>query len=290
MSSGPVVGDLVGRLVGRRVAGRAGDGADVEAVAAVAVVGLPGRVGRRHEHLRVARVVAHDEHDLAVAAGVVAHQVGDVDARDRRARNGPRTRDRPVAAVDQAGGRVGAAGGLGRRTGRRQVRGDQTRAIAAVVPQAQDVDVVVRGRRLDLERDRLALVHALRRRVALDRGIAVAVDLPVGRVLAGLRVLAGHRVRHGRRARRRVGRRRRPCKSDDREHDHRQAHPEPSYPSPAAVVFGQDRLLRGIHTSEQRIERGGTPAGLGGIEDEIRGRANFGASPVRALLSVVQAS
>ena len=87
----------------RRVAGRAGDGARVEAVAAVGVVGLPGRVGGLDEDVRVARVVAHDEHDVAVAAGVVADELRDVDAGDRRARDGPGRRLGPVAAVDQPG-------------------------------------------------------------------------------------------------------------------------------------------------------------------------------------------
>ena len=102
---GPVVGDLVGGLVGGGIAGRAGHRALVEAVAAVGVVGLPGRVGGLQQDVRVARVVAHDEHDLAVAARVVADEMGDVHARDRGARHGPRPRHGPVAAVDEPGGR-----------------------------------------------------------------------------------------------------------------------------------------------------------------------------------------
>src|SRR5207342_1780423 len=101
---GPVVGDLVGGLVGGGIAGRAGHRALVEAVAAVGVVGLPGGVGGLDQDVRVVRVVVHDEDDLAVAARVVADEVGDVHARDRRARDGPRPRHGPVAAVDEPGG------------------------------------------------------------------------------------------------------------------------------------------------------------------------------------------
>ena len=40
----------------------------VEAVAAVLVIGLPRRIGRLHDQVRRARVVPHDEEDMAGAA------------------------------------------------------------------------------------------------------------------------------------------------------------------------------------------------------------------------------
>ena len=141
-----------------------------------------------------------------VAAGVVADQVGDVDAGDRGARDRPRCATRPSCRSRSSpvvGERL--ARGLGRASpvGARFAR-DQPRAVAAVVAQPQDVDVVVRGRRLDLEGDRLALVDAHRRREALDRRVAGAVDLPVARAAPGLRVLARDRVDDRRRAGRRL--------------------------------------------------------------------------------------
>ena len=60
----------------------------------------------------MALVVAHDEGDVARAARVVAHEPGDVDAGDRVRRHGPGRGLGPVAAVDQARGRVVQAGRL----------------------------------------------------------------------------------------------------------------------------------------------------------------------------------
>ena len=60
-----VVGDLEGTLVAAGVARWAERVAPVQAVAPVGVVRLPGRIRGLHEHVGVARVVAHDELDLA---------------------------------------------------------------------------------------------------------------------------------------------------------------------------------------------------------------------------------
>jgi hypothetical protein len=76
----------------------------------------------------------------------------------------------------------------------------ETGAVAAVVAEAQDVEVVGAGGRLDLEVDRVALVDAHLRREALQRLVAVLVDLPLARRRAGLGVLAGDLIGHGRRA------------------------------------------------------------------------------------------
>ena len=108
----PVVAHLVGAS---RIDART---AVVEAVAAVAVVGLPGRIGGLEEHVRLMRVVADDEDDVAGAAAgetaICARQLREVDARGRACR-GPERRRSPGAAVHEAGRIVCAAGGLGLR-------------------------------------------------------------------------------------------------------------------------------------------------------------------------------
>ena len=91
-------------------------------------------------------VVADDERDLALAAGVVARQVGDVDAGDRGARHGPGRATRPSCRSRSArwSENVWHAGWVEVPVGAR-FDGDQPRAVAAVVAEAQDVDVVVRA-------------------------------------------------------------------------------------------------------------------------------------------------
>ena len=68
--------------------GRRRRAADVEAVAAVRVVGLPRRVRRLHDHVGRARVVAHDEEEVAGARPVVAHGFREIDAGRHRRRRG----------------------------------------------------------------------------------------------------------------------------------------------------------------------------------------------------------
>ena len=146
----PVVGDLDAPLYAVGLPGRAVRRARVEAVAAVGVVGLPRLVRRLEDDVGVARVVADDEQDLAAAAGVVADQVREVDARTPRSLGTAQDADtRPVAAVDQArSAGVGQARGLGlrQRRRRRACRGDLAGTVALVVADPQDVDVV-RARR-----------------------------------------------------------------------------------------------------------------------------------------------
>ena len=114
---GAVVGDRERGLVALRVARRARRGARVQAVAAVLVVGLPRRVGGPDEHVRVRRVVADDEGDLARAAVVVAYEP----ARCRRRRprwTGPSTtptrpscRSRSAPSPSRSGRRAGSGAG-----------------------------------------------------------------------------------------------------------------------------------------------------------------------------------
>ena len=89
-------------------------------------------------------VVADDEDDVALAGGaVLAHEVGEVDARRRVGGNVPGRRLSPVAAVDETGGGVLVAVGLVLRQGSRRLDGvDLAGAVAAVVAEAVDVEAV----------------------------------------------------------------------------------------------------------------------------------------------------
>ena len=139
------------RAVVAHLVGTAGGRSEVEAVAAVGVVGLPGEVRGLIEEIGGARVVAHHEDDVARAAvlRIFAHELGDVDARGARRRNAPRRRYRPVAAVDETGADVGQALRLALRQRHGGLHGrDQARAEAAVVADAIDVETVVGRRRV----------------------------------------------------------------------------------------------------------------------------------------------
>ena len=183
----PVVADLVRTAVRR---------AGVQAVAAVVVVGLPGGVGGLEQQRRRARVIAHDEDDVTRTAVVGAHELGEVDARDRRRGHRPAARHGPVAAVDQTGGRVVEAVRLVlRQCGRRIHARHLARAEAAVVAHAVDVEAVGRRVGADLERDRGAAVHADVGRETLDARVATARDVPLARRTAGEAVLRDDRIR-----------------------------------------------------------------------------------------------
>ena len=125
----------------------------VEAVAAIVVVGLPGRVRCLEQHTGRAGVVAHDEHDMAGAASVGSDHLGKVDAGGGIGRHRPRSRHRPVAAVDQPGRRVVQATALRLREccGGHNTGGDLAGAVAAVIPHAIDVEAIARRAGIDLE-------------------------------------------------------------------------------------------------------------------------------------------
>jgi hypothetical protein len=240
----PVVADLVAA---------ADDAvADVEAGAAEGVVGLPGLVRGLEEHRRVPLVVAHDEVDVAVAVDAVAHEMGDVEPGDGGRRDRPGGRLGPVAAVGQAARRLGQAGRLqGRR--RCRERRDQPRAVALVVADPEDVDVVRaadrgagRIRVVDLEVDGLPVVDADLGREALQRRVAGAADLPDAGRLAGLRVLADDRVGAGTAGIRRggsAGDRADPRRADHRRHDDERPEPAGSHRcAPGATAEATGRL------------------------------------------------
>ena len=200
----PVVGHRGGALVGLGGPRGAVVAALVQAVAGSAgpgVVGLPRLVVGLEQDVGVAGVVADDERDQAAAAGVVTHQVRDVQPGHGCARHRPRRRHRPVAAVDEPGGLgvVDARGlSLRQRGGRQHVRDHLARAVALVVADAQDVDVVRRRRGVDLEGFGLPHVHAHRGGEALDRRVPRAVYLPVAGRVTRQGVLASDHAGHRR--------------------------------------------------------------------------------------------
>src|SRR4051794_18398958 len=213
----------------------------------------------------MARVVADDKEDLARAAGVVANEMRDVQPGDGVAGSGPGGRDAPVAAVDQAGRRVGQARGLRlrKRRGRPQAGSDQPGSVALVIAQPQDVDVVGLRRRLDLEVDRLADVDAHRRREALNGAVADAVDLPVARWIARLAVLASHRVDHRRSAG--TGSCSLAAGEDEWRHDRGRGKDEqrspdapiPRYRHPTPLVLRRLRPTGAVSTSDARVSHPG---------------------------------
>src|SRR5581483_2297254 len=70
-AEGAIVADLVGPA---GLDAAAGAGADVETVAAVVVVGLPGGIGSLKEKRRSARIIADNEDDVAGAIGIGADE------------------------------------------------------------------------------------------------------------------------------------------------------------------------------------------------------------------------
>src|SRR5215831_11590517 len=84
------------------------------------------------------------------------------------------------------------------RGGRLHVGDHLAGAVALVVPDPQDVDVVRASRSVDLEVFGLAHVDAHRRGKALDRWVSRAAHLPVTGRVAGQRVLTGDHADHGR--------------------------------------------------------------------------------------------
>src|SRR5262245_43752632 len=90
-----VIADLIGAAVRRP---------SVEAVPAVAVVRLPGRVRRLEQELRGAAVIAHYEGNVACAGhAVLANEFCDIDPGCGVCRNRPASRLRPIATVYESG-------------------------------------------------------------------------------------------------------------------------------------------------------------------------------------------
>ncbi len=237
----PVVTDLVRRT--RECRPRS----EVQAVPAVVVVRLPGRVGGLVEDIGVTRVVAHDEDDRRRRAGVAASQECLVHTRHGGAGNVPRGGDRPVPAIDESGCRVREAAGLRLRQRRaRRERRDATRAVSAVVPEAEDLNPVVARVRVDLERDGLTEVDAHPRREALDGRTAVLVDVPLRRWTTRQAVLARDLVEHGVA---RIGGRGRAyrCDREARREEHQRGRDD------GHATRGSDRL--GGHPSDGRRAR-----------------------------------
>src|ERR1035437_1444400 len=132
---GPVVGDLVGTFVAARVTRWAGDGALIQTVSAVGVIGLPRLIRCLYDDVRRRGIVTDHEWNKAAAASVITHHVRQVYAGDSRAGHSPGSRDTPVPAVDQPAGRIGKTGGLagGKSRGRAKPRHDLASAVSLVV-------------------------------------------------------------------------------------------------------------------------------------------------------------
>ena len=188
-----VVADL--HAAGRAAVIAAGVGlrpAAVEAHAAKAVVRLPCRIGGLEQQVRRARIVAHDERDVARAGAyaVGARQLREVDARRLAARI-PRGRHRPVRAVDEARRRVRQAIGLRlrlREVGCHDLPGTGT----SVVAKSVDVHAEAGCVRLDLELDRLSGIDADAVGESLNRQVIGGREVQVG--CAGQTVLGDDRV------------------------------------------------------------------------------------------------
>ena len=133
-------------------------------------------------------VVADDEGDLVggaldrIAVRIEALQAGEVDAGDGVGRHVPAVGDRPVAGVDHAARGVDERLRLDRGVGVRPL-GDLAGAAAAVVAEAEDLDLVVAAGAavdVDLEVDPRAGVDADVGGEAFD--LLAVVDVPVGAV------------------------------------------------------------------------------------------------------------
>ena len=167
-------------------------------------------------------VVANDEDDMARPAGVVAHQPSEIDPRDSIRWDRPRRRIGPVAAVDQPNRRLEDAVRLTlRERRRREDRSYEPGSEPSVPAEPIDVEAVARRVRLDLEANRLAIGHAERRRVSLNRRIAAALDIPLRFGGACQLVLADDRTRAARADRagaRALGAREEGGRAHDRQH------------------------------------------------------------------------
>ncbi len=145
---GAVEGDLGGRLQSDAVG-------VVEVVAAPVVVGGIGGDAGLHQDGRGARVVAHDEDDVALLAAGAPGQLGEVDAARPvggigAVGNGKDVRIGPVA-LDQARSGVGHRARRLRRAAPRNRTGDQATPRAAVPADPVDVDRIGRIRGLSLD-------------------------------------------------------------------------------------------------------------------------------------------
>jgi hypothetical protein len=191
---GAIVADLIGTA-------RVGAGpSHVEAVAAIVVIGLPGRIGRLEQQVGVAVVVADDEDDMARARyPALAHEPGDVDPRRRVSWDRPRRRFAPVAAVDESSLVVGQAVWLVlRQRHRRSDRRHFASPHPAVVAQPIDVEPIGAGVGIDLEVDGLPLIDADVRGEALDARSASAADVLLAGRVPRFGVLTHDRVEDGR--------------------------------------------------------------------------------------------
>src|SRR6185312_233190 len=128
----------------------------------------------------MAGIIANDKHNMAVAAGIVPDQVGEIDARNRRGWHSPGSRNRPITAVHEAKRGVRQAGWLVLRERCRwsQISLNQARAVSLVVPHAIDIKVIPCGVGADFERNGAASIHADIGGKALNGRVPGGSDVP----------------------------------------------------------------------------------------------------------------
>ena len=171
-------------------------GSGIQADAAVIVVRFPGGIGGLEQKIRMAAVVADDEDDVAGAACIGTSELGDINPGHRVAWDGPRPRDAPVAAVQESGRGVVEALRLSlRQSCRRKDRRHFTRAEAAIIAEAINIEPIVARVGLHLEGNRAALIEADVVGEALDGGIARPNDVPIRGSVALQAVLRDDGVR-----------------------------------------------------------------------------------------------
>ena len=139
-----VVTDLVRPAIGASTG--TGTTPGVQAIAAVGVVGLPGRIRGLEQDVGRTRIVAHDEDDVACPAGIgaiLADRFREVDSGDGIRRHRPRGGFGPVSAIHQTR-RVSEAVRLSLWQRCRGLYGrDFAGAIPAVITHAINIEPVV---------------------------------------------------------------------------------------------------------------------------------------------------
>ena len=129
---------------------------------------------------------------------VFPNQARDIHARHRIRGHAPCGRRLPIAAIDESLGSLDAVGlRLGQRH-RRSERLDQAGAVAPVPTHPVDIDPIARRMRPDFEVDPFTDVHAHLGGEALDRRVAVGVDIPFRSQVPGLAVFRDDLVRRRR--------------------------------------------------------------------------------------------
>ncbi len=174
---------------------KAGNGAYIKAVAAIYIICLPGSVGGFEDHIGRTFIVSYYKSNMACTVVVRAGEFGNVKPRDGIGRNGPGSRDGPVAAVHQARSRLCNACRL-IHTGKIAEINNHAGAVALVVTQAINLDVEGGSRpgNIHFEFSGSPFVVAHIGGKALNRQVACAADIPFRFRRAGKQVFLYDRI------------------------------------------------------------------------------------------------